>query len=104
MTVLFTPDEEVGTPSTRDIIEAEAVRTNTRWCRSRAGRQCVVTGRYAIGRFNLEAIGKPSHAGATPLFLRPLRHWGDGAPILAGLNTSPTADCTFSVGIVHGGQ
>src|SRR3981081_365758 len=26
ITVLFTPDEEVGTPSTRDIIEAEARR------------------------------------------------------------------------------
>src|SRR3984893_8658707 len=26
ITVLFTPDEEVGTPSTRDIIEAEAAR------------------------------------------------------------------------------
>src|SRR6202047_1846994 len=28
ITVLFTPDEEVGTPSTRDIIEAEAGRNN----------------------------------------------------------------------------
>ena len=66
ITVLFTPDEEVGTPSTRDIIEAEAAR-NKYVLVPEPGRpnNGVVTGRYAIARFNLEAIGKPSHAGAT---------------------------------------
>src|SRR5207237_1328680 len=65
ITVLFTPDEEVGTPSTRDIIEAEAAR-NKYVLVPEPGRanNGVVTGRYAIARFNLEAIGKPSHAGA----------------------------------------
>ena len=64
--MLFTPDEEVGTPSTRDIIEAEAAR-NKYVLVPEPGRENngVVTGRYAIARFNLEAIGKPSHAGAT---------------------------------------
>ena len=37
ITVLFTSDEEVGSPSTRDLIEAEAAATNTCWCRSRPG-------------------------------------------------------------------
>ena len=66
VTVLFTPDEEVGTPSTRDIIEAEAAR-NKYVLVPEPGRlnNGVVTGRYAIARFNLEAVGKPSHAGAT---------------------------------------
>ena len=66
ITVLFTPDEEVGTPSTRDIIEAEAKR-NKYVLVPEPGRanNGVVTGRYAIARFNLEAIGKPGHAGAT---------------------------------------
>ncbi|MGH9694719.1 MAG: M20/M25/M40 family metallo-hydrolase, partial [Bryobacteraceae bacterium] len=65
VTVLFTPDEEVGTPSTRDIIEAEAAR-NKYVLVPEPGRpnNGVVTGRYAIARFNLEATGKPSHAGA----------------------------------------
>src|SRR5258708_30921506 len=65
ITVLFTPDEEVGTPSTRDIIEAEAER-NKYVLVPEPGRSNngVVTGRYAIARFNLEATGKPSHAGA----------------------------------------
>src|SRR2546429_8022026 len=66
ITVLFTPDEEVGTPSTRDIIEAETAR-NKYVLVPEPGRlnNGVVTGRYAIARFNLEAISKPSHAGAT---------------------------------------
>ena len=56
ITVLFTPDEEVGTPSTRDIIEAEAAR-NKYVLVPEPGRanNGVVTGRYAIARFNLEA-------------------------------------------------
>ncbi len=66
ITVLFTPDEEVGTPSTRDIIEAEAAR-NKYVLVPEPGRadNGVTTGRYAIARFNLEATGRPSHAGAT---------------------------------------
>ena len=79
ITVLFTPDEEVGTPSTRDIIEAEAAR-NKYVLVPEPGRanNGVITGRYAIARFNLEAIGKPSHAGAT-LVLGPLRDPRNGA-------------------------
>ena len=80
ITVLFTPDEEVGTPSTRDIIEAEAARHKYVLV-PEPGRpnNGVVTGRYAIARFNLEAIGKPSHAGAT-LVLGPFCDPRNGAP------------------------
>ena len=63
--MLFTSDEEVGSPSTRDLIEAEAARHRyvlvPEPARPDGG---VVTGRYAIARFNLETIGRPSHAGA----------------------------------------
>jgi glutamate carboxypeptidase len=93
ITVLFTPDEEVGTPSTRDIIEAEAAR-NKYVLVPEPGRpnNGVTSGRYAIARFNLEAIGKPSHSGAT---------LSNGRSAIREM-TGP--DCTFSVGIVHGGQ
>src|ERR1035437_2944056 len=65
ITVLFTPDEGVGTASTRDITEAGAARK--KYVRAREPARAnngVVTGRYATARFNLEAIGKASHAGA----------------------------------------
>ncbi len=63
--VLFTPDEEVGTPSTRTLIETEAKRSKYVLCPEPAHQDNgVTTGRYAIARFHLTAEGKPSHAGA----------------------------------------
>jgi glutamate carboxypeptidase len=103
VTVLFTPDEEVGTPSTRDLIEAEA-RRNKYVLVPEPGRpnNGVVTGRYAIARFNLEATGKPSHAGATLSSGRSaIREMARQILAIDGMTSD---DCTFSVGIVHGGQ
>src|SRR5947199_2881232 len=103
ITVLFTRDEEAGTPSTRDIIEAEAAR-NKYVLVPEPGRanNGVVTGRYAIARFNLEAIGKPSHAGATLSAGRSaIREMARQIITIDGMTTE---DCTFSVGVVHGGQ
>jgi glutamate carboxypeptidase len=103
ITVLFTPDEEVGTPSTRDIIEAEAAR-NKYVLVPEPGRpdNGVVTGRYAIARFNLEATGRPSHAGATLSSGRSAIR--EMARQILAIDAMTTEDCTFSVGIVHGGQ
>ena len=103
VTVLFTPDEEVGTPSTRDLIEAEA-RRNKYVLVPEPGRpnNGVVTGRYAIAQFNLEAVGKPSHAGATLSSGRSaIREMARQILTIDGMTSE---DCTFSVGIVHGGQ
>lgn len=103
VTVLFTPDEEVGTPSTRDIIEAEAVRNKYVLVPEPAFKNAgVTTGRYAIARFNLEAVGKPSHAGATLAAGRSaIREMARQILTIDGMTGE---DCTFSVGIVHGGQ
>jgi glutamate carboxypeptidase len=103
ITVLFTPDEEVGTPSTRDIIEAEAAR-NKYVLVPEPGwpNNGVVTGRYAIARFNLEAVGRPSHAGATLSSGRSAIR--EMARQILVIDAMTSEDCTFSVGIVHGGQ
>ncbi|MET3909913.1 glutamate carboxypeptidase [Bradyrhizobium sp. S3.3.6] len=103
ITVLFTPDEEVGTPSTRDIIEAEAAR-NKYVLVPEPGRtdNGVVNGRYAIARFNLEATGRPSHAGATLSSGRSAIR--EMARQILAIEAMTTDDCTFSVGVVHGGQ
>ncbi|WP_457578215.1 M20/M25/M40 family metallo-hydrolase [Ensifer adhaerens] len=103
VTVLFTPDEEVGTPSTRDIIESEAAR-NRYVLVPEPGLPDggVVTGRYAIARFNLEATGRPSHAGATLSSGRSaIREMARQIPAIDAMTTD---DCTFSVGVVSGGQ
>jgi glutamate carboxypeptidase len=103
VTVLFTPDEEVGTPSARDLIEAEAKR-NKYVLVPEPGRpnNGVVTGRYAIARFNLEATGRPSHAGATLSSGRSAIR--EMARQILAIDGMTSEDCTFSVGIVHGGQ
>ncbi len=103
ITVLFTSDEEVGSPSTRDLIEAEAARHRyvliPEPARPDGG---VVTGRYAIARFNLEATGRPSHAGARLSEGRSAIR--EMARKLIEIEDMTTPDCTFSVGVIHGGQ
>ena len=103
ITYLLTSDEEVGSPSTRDVIEAEAARHKfvliPEPARADGG---VVTGRYAIARFNLEATGRPSHAGARLAEGRSAIR--EMARKLIEIEDMTTEDCTFSVGVIHGGQ
>ena len=103
VTFLFTGDEEVGSPSTRDLIEAESAR-HAIVLVPEPGQadNGVVTGRYAIARFDLEAFGCPSHAGASPLEGRSaIRAM---ARMILAIDAMSDADCTFSTGIVSGGQ
>lgn len=103
ITVLFTSDEEVGSPSTRDLIEAEASRHRYTLIPEPARPDGgVVTGRYAIARFNLEATGVPSHAGARLSEGRSAIR--EMARKLIEIEDMTTEDCTFSVGVIHGGQ
>ncbi|MFC7474306.1 M20/M25/M40 family metallo-hydrolase [Dankookia sp. GCM10030260] len=103
VTVLLTSDEEIGSPSTRDLIEAEAARHAVvlvpEPARPDGG---VVTGRYAIARFNLRTTGKPSHAGA---------RLADGRSAIREMCRQVVAiealtndDVTYSIGVIHGGQ
>lgn len=103
VTVLLTSDEEVGSPSTRALIEAEAARHRTVLVPEPAHADGgVTTGRYAIARYGIRATGRPSHAGwalhAGRSAIRAMaRHIGTIEDM-----TGP--DCTFSVGVVRGGQ
>src|SRR5437588_2211889 len=65
ITFLLTSDEEVGSPSTRDLIEAEAARHKYVLVPEPArANVAVVSGRYAITRFLLETLARPSLSGA----------------------------------------
>jgi glutamate carboxypeptidase len=65
VTFVFTPDEEVGSPTSRDIIEREAKRSRyvlvTEPCRD-GGK--IVCARKGVGRFEMKATGIPAHSGA----------------------------------------
>jgi glutamate carboxypeptidase len=103
VTVLFTSDEEIGSPSTRDLIEAEAARHAVVLV-PEPGRPDggVVTGRYAIARFNLRTTGRPSHAGARLADGRSaIREMCRQVLNIEGMTTD---DVTYSVGVMGGGQ
>jgi glutamate carboxypeptidase len=103
VTILFTSDEEVGSPSCRALIEEEA-KKHAFVLVPEPGLEDngVVTGRYAIARFNLEATGKPSHAGIKLKEGRSaIRELVRHIPIIEDMTND---DCTFSVGVVHGGR
>jgi glutamate carboxypeptidase len=65
ITHLFTPDEEVGSPTSRAVIEAEARRARYVLVTepAREGGK-VVTSRKGVGRFEVRATGVPAHSGA----------------------------------------
>ncbi|UXN05746.1 M20/M25/M40 family metallo-hydrolase [Bartonella sp. HY761] len=103
VTFLFTPDEEVGTPSTRTLIEQEALRNKYVLCPEPAQEnQGATTGRYAIARYNIRTSGVPSHAGWR------LKEGRSAIALMAEkigeIEAMTSEDCTFSVGVIRGGQ
>jgi glutamate carboxypeptidase len=65
VTYLFTPDEEVGSPTSRRLIESEARRARYVLVTepARDGGK-IVTSRKGVGRFEVKATGIPAHSGA----------------------------------------
>ncbi|NNM71541.1 M20/M25/M40 family metallo-hydrolase [Enterovirga aerilata] len=103
ISVLLTSDEEIGSPGTRDLIMSEA-RQHRYVLVPEPGKpgNGVVTGRYAIARFNLLAEGRPSHAGAA---LKEGRSAINAmARQLLAIEAMTDEDCTFSVGVIEGGR
>ncbi|MFP1632750.1 M20/M25/M40 family metallo-hydrolase [Zhengella sp. ZM62] len=103
VTVLFTSDEEVGSPSTRALIEAEAARHRYVLVPEPARRNGgVVTGRYAIARFDIVTRGRPSHAGLRlgegVSAIREMAHQ------IIAVEAMTDAETGYSVGVVQGGQ
>jgi glutamate carboxypeptidase len=62
----------------------------------------VVSGRYAIARFDLETRGRPSHAGSRLSEGRSAIQ--EMARRVLDIEAMTSEDCTFSVGVIHGGQ
>lgn len=64
VTVVLIPDEEVGSPSSRATIEAEAARHSHVLVPEPGRDHICVTGRHAVVRYHIHVHGRPSHAGA----------------------------------------
>jgi glutamate carboxypeptidase len=102
--LLFTADEEVGSPTSRELIEHSARQARyvlvTEPCRD-GGR--IVTARKGVGRYVLTAHGRPAHAGA--------RHADGRSAILEAAHqivaienmTDYARGLTLNVGQIRGG-
>ncbi len=104
VTFLFIPDEEIGSPSTRALIEAEA-RANRYVLVPEPGKPGkFVTGRHAFLRYKLHTYGRPAHAGVAKGVGR------SAISVMAQLITQVESfsdierELTFRVGVVNGGN
>ena len=63
---IFTPDEEIGSPTTRALIEAEGLKASAVLVTepARDGGK-IVTARKGVGRFDVLVEGRPAHSGTS---------------------------------------
>jgi glutamate carboxypeptidase len=104
VTFMFVPDEELGSPSSRVAIEAEARRQRYVLVPEPAqDAGNLITGRWAFQRFVLRARGRPAHAGATLARGRSaIREMAQQVLAVEGLSV-PEEHVTLSVGVIHAG-
>ena len=104
ITQLYVSDEEIGSPTSRRLIEKEGEKAKYVLVTepARDGGK-VVTGRKGVGRFEVSIKGVPAHAGSRPEDGRSaIRELANVIQTLEGLN-DPTRGITVNVGVVKGG-
>jgi glutamate carboxypeptidase len=104
ITHLYTSDEEIGSPTSRALIEKEGARAKYVLVTepARDGGK-IVTGRKGVGRFKVFIKGAPAHAGTRPHDGRSaVRELANVIQTLEGLNDLKRG-VTVNVGVVRGG-
>jgi glutamate carboxypeptidase len=104
ITQIYTSDEEIGSPTSRALIEAEGQRAKYVLVTepARDGGK-IVTGRKGVGRFKVFIKGTPAHAGTRPQDGRSaVRELANVIHTLEGLNDL-SRGITVNVGVVRGG-
>ena len=104
LTFLFTPDEEIGSPTSRVVIEdlARNARAALVVEPARDGGK-IVTSRKGVGRFDVKVIGKAAHAGLRHREGRNAIHEAARLiTIIAGM-TDYERGVTTTVGMISGG-
>ncbi len=104
VSVMMIPDEEVGSPTSRVAIEAEALRHKVVLVVEPAGEGGKVTiARHGIARWHLRTIGRPAHAGAYHAEGRSaVREMAHHILVLEAL-TDHARNFFVNIGIVQGG-
>jgi glutamate carboxypeptidase len=104
ITHVFTSDEEIGSPTSRALIEKEGRRAKYVLVTepARDGGK-IVTGRKGVGRFEVFIKGVPAHAGTRPQDGRSaIRELANVILVLEGMNDLKRG-VTVNVGVVSGG-
>ena len=104
ITHMFTSDEEIGSPTSRALIEAEGRKAKYVLVTepARDGGK-IVTGRKGVGRFEVFIKGVPAHAGSRPEDGRSaIRELANIIQTLEGMNDLKRG-VTVNVGVVRGG-
>jgi glutamate carboxypeptidase len=104
VTFLFVPDEEFGSPTTRDLIEAESRRHAYVLVPEPAQENGdLITGRWGFQRFVIRARGRPAHAGARLADgSSAIREMAAQVIAIEGLSDA-ARNVTLSVGVIHSG-
>jgi glutamate carboxypeptidase len=104
ITQLYVSDEEIGSPTSRALIEAEGRKAKYVLVTepARDGGK-IVTGRKGVGRFEVFVKGVPAHAGSRPQDGRSaIRELANVILALEAMN-DPARSVTVNVGVVRGG-
>jgi glutamate carboxypeptidase len=104
ITQLYVSDEEIGSPTSRALIEAEGRKAKYVLVTepAREGGK-IVTGRKGVARFEIFVKGVPAHAGARPQDGRSaIRELGNLIQTLEAMNDLKRG-ITVNVGVVRGG-
>jgi glutamate carboxypeptidase len=104
VTYVFTPDEEIGSPTSRNLIEAEARRARYVLVTepARDGGKCV-TSRKGVGRFEVTTLGVPAHSGSRHQDGRSaIKEMARQVLAIEGL-TNYERGVTTTVGVISGG-
>jgi glutamate carboxypeptidase len=104
VTQLYVSDEEIGSPTSRALIESEGLKAKYVLVTepARDGGK-IVTGRKGVGRFEIFIRGVPAHAGSKPEDGRSaIRELANVIATLEAMN-DPKRGVTVNVGVVRGG-
>jgi glutamate carboxypeptidase len=104
VTQLYVSDEEIGSPTSRALIESEGLKAKYVLVTepARDGGK-IVTGRKGVGRFEILIRGIPAHAGSKPEDGRSaIRELANVIATLEAMN-DPKRAVTVNVGVVRGG-
>jgi glutamate carboxypeptidase len=104
ITVLLTSDEEIGSPSSRDLIQAEALKAHAVLVLEPSlPGGALKTARKGSGRFTIKAVGRAAHAGIDPE--KGINAIEEIAAQVLRLHriSDPQSGTTITVGVIQGG-